>query len=404
MNANEHGRERILKALRGEAGASIPVSPILFSNYVRKYFNDPEADIVEKTAELYVLLGADTIHRNCFPLLYFFVDAPGPLSADWQVEITTERQGEKTVWTTRIRTPGGDLGLVCDACPLSPYEQAYAYREVLIKESRDLELVVQYEPRWTAADLDLSPIKRAKQAVGTNGIVAPWVQGVFNFAALFYRNYEELLMDPFVDAGFYAALMEHALEQNWSYLELLLDAGVDALAYGGNMAGGQMGPEFFARYVLPYERELIRRIHGKGGRVIYHNCGKASALFDLYKETGMDCFESLAQPPEGDTDLRHDLPRLDGIPCLAGGIDQKSFLATATPEEIRQAVQELLSLMKSRNGYILSTVDYLAEETPLENIRAFVEAGRAYGVCSHELATRNQGENARSDRGGLAHA
>lgn len=380
MSVFEKGRERILKALRGEAGASVSVSPILFSNYVRKYYNDPAVDVVEKTAELYALLGADAIHRNCFPLLYLFVDAPGPLSDAWQVEITTAHQEEKTVWTTRIRTPGGELGLVCDACPLSPYEEAYAYREVLIKERRDLELVVKYEPRWTAAALDLTPIQRAKQAVGTNGIVAPWVQGVFNFAALFYRSYEELLMDPFVDAGFYATLMEHALEQNWSYMALLLEAGVDALAYSGNMAGGQVGPEFFERFVLPYERELIRRIHGRGGLVIYHNCGRASTLFELYKETGMDCFESLAQPPEGDTVLRESLPRLKGIPCLAGGIDQKSFLATATPEEIRRAVQELLSLMKLRNGYILSTVDYLAEETPLENIRAFVEAGRAYGV------------------------
>ena len=73
----------------------------------------------------------------------------------------------------------------------------------------------------------------------------------------------------------------------------------------------------------------------------------------------------------------------NAIKCFWGGdglIDQKNFLATDTPEEIRQAVQDLLSLMKSHNGYILSTVDYLAEETPLENIRAFVEAGRAYGV------------------------
>ena len=35
--------------------------------------------------------------------------------------------------------------------------------------------------------------------------------------------------------------------------------------------------------------------------------------------------------------------------------------------------------MKPGGGYILSTVDYLAEDTPLENVQAFVDAGKKYG-------------------------
>jgi uroporphyrinogen decarboxylase len=381
MNGIQNGRTRILKALRGEAGASTAVSPIIFSNYVRKFYHDLDADMVEKTAELYELLGADIIHRNCFPLLYLFVDAPGPQRDAWRVEIETAQEGDNTVWTTGVRTPGGDLRLVCHATPITPNEQAYAYREALVKDSRDLDLVLNHEPRWTAADLDVTPIRRARQAVGDNGIVAPWVQGVFNFAGVFYRNYEDLLMDPHVDAGFYAKLMEHALEQDWSYLELLIEAGADALAYSGNMAGGQVGPSFFESFVLPYERELIRRIHDKGGRVIYHNCGAASSLFELYQETGMDCFESLAQPPEGDTVLSDALRRMQNLPCLAGGIDQKSFMVSATPDDIRRAVGKMLAIMRGRSGYILSTVDYLSEDTPLENIRAFVDAGREFGAA-----------------------
>jgi hypothetical protein len=36
--------------------------------------------------------------------------------------------------------------------------------------------------------------------------------------------------------------------------------------------------------------------------------------------------------------------------------------------------------MKEGGRYILSTVDYLAEDTPLENVQAFVEAGREFGA------------------------
>jgi uroporphyrinogen decarboxylase len=94
----------------------------------------------------------------------------------------------------------------------------------------------------------------------------------------------------------------------------------------------------------------------------------------------MDCFESLAQTPEGDCELREAKQRLGQRLCLAGGIDQKSFLVQATPQEVRQTVKETLAVMKDGGRYILSTVDYLAEDTPLENVLAFVEAGRDFGA------------------------
>jgi uroporphyrinogen decarboxylase len=205
------------------------------------------------------------------------------------------------------------------------------------------------------------------------------VQGVFNFAALYYRKLEEIMMDPYQDEGFYRALMTQALEQNWSYLKVLLDDGADALAYGGNMAGGEVGPAFFEQFVLEYETELIRRIHNAGGRIIWHNCGKASSLWDLYPKTGMDCLESLAQPPEGDTDLGEAKSKLGSHMALSGGIDQKTFLLNASAGEVEQKVAEVLEVMKPDGGFILSTVDYLSEDTPIENVQAFVDAGMKYG-------------------------
>jgi uroporphyrinogen-III decarboxylase len=144
--------------------------------------------------------------------------------------------------------------------------------------------------------------------------------------------------------------MEHALEQNWSYLKVLIDNGADAFAYGGNLAGGEVGPQFFEQFVLEYETELIRRIHNSGGRIIWHNCGKSSSLWDLYPLTGMDCFESLPQAPEGDT-----------------------------VAEVENRVAEILEVMKPGGGYILSTVDYLSEDTPIGNVKTLVDASKKYG-------------------------
>ena len=102
-------------------------------------------------------------------------------------------------------------------------------------------------------------------------------------------------------------------------------------------------------------------------------------LWDLYPQTGMDCFESLAQPPEGDTDLGEVKSALGPHMALSGGIDQKEFMVNASVAEVAQKVAQVLEIMKPGGGYILSTVDYLAEDTPLEDVQAFVDAGMKYG-------------------------
>jgi len=61
------------------------------------------------------------------------------------------------------------------------------------------------------------------------------------------------------------------------------------------------------------------------------------------------------------------------------GIDQKDFLLNASAAEVEQRVAEVLEVMKPGGGYMLSTVDYLSEDTPLENVQALVDAGRKYG-------------------------
>ena len=372
-------RDRILGTFDRTVPDRVAVCPIVFENYIRRHYSDPAVSVPEATVRFLDSIGADIIHRNCYPWLYLFVETAGPTSDNWQVSTEQSRSEGNKRWSTAIRTPQGDLRVVCEASPMTKYEDAYAYLELPIKDSRDLDVLLEYEPAWTPGDVDTSALCETKILIADRGITCPWVQGVFNFAGLYYRKLENLLMDPYVDEGFYRALMAHALEQNWSYLKVLLDNGVDALAYGGNMAGGEVGPQFFGQFVLEYEAELIRRIHNTGGRIIWHNCGKASSLYDIYPKTGMDCLESLAQPPEGDTVLREVKSKLGSHMALCGGIDQKEFLLNASVAEVEQKVAEVLEVMKPDGGYILSTVDYLSEDTPIENVQALVEAGTKYG-------------------------
>ena len=64
---------------------------------------------------------------------------------------------------------------------------------------------------------------------------------------------------------------------------------------------------------------------------------------------------------------------------LSGGIDPIQFLVTATPEQVRQRVRDVLEQVKPRGGFILAASDYFSEGTPPENLQAFSDAAHEFG-------------------------
>ena len=135
----------------------------------------------------------------------------------------------------------------------------------------------------------------------------------------------------------------------------------------------------FEQFVMPYEMQLIGAIHEAGGKMIYHNCGDARYLLPLYAKMGIDLYESLTEAPFGDTVLADALREIPRPTVLSGGIDQIQFLKTATPDEVRSRVREVLELAKQRGGFILAASDYFSEGTPPENLQAFADAAHEFG-------------------------
>jgi len=90
--------------------------------------------------------------------------------------------------------------------------------------------------------------------VGDDGIVAPWIHGAFNVVAYYYRRLDDLLTDALTNPKFYHRLMTYALERYLVHVQALIDARPDVLSYAGNIANGKLvGPDFFQRFVWPYE-------------------------------------------------------------------------------------------------------------------------------------------------------
>jgi hypothetical protein len=367
-------RAILLDAFRHRAIERIPISPFIHVNHVREYFGNRDVDCVEKTPEVYADYGFDLIHRNC-SIPY---EAYGPAGPDWKISVQTSSAGRDSSTRTQIETPGGCLQVSEELRWVYEYDAESSVTGFPVQTRADFELFRRYLP--PVGRIDRSDIERAGSATGDNGIIAPWIQGAFNLIAIYYRKVDDLLLDPLTDPVFYGELMEFFVGRYKSYLQQLIDAGVDALSCGGNVANGKMvGREFFRAHILPYERDLIDFVQSRGVSVLYHNCGYARNLIPLYPQLGMHAYESLTPPPYGDTVLEEAVRTFGRQTTLLGGIDQLDLLRKGTPEEIESEVKRVLDLVRGRCTFILGTTDYFNENTPQDKIRALAEAGRRHG-------------------------
>jgi len=377
------GRERLERTLRREPVDRVPIAPFLYYNAVYEmfgyeprideFFDPPDFDPMEKCIEYCDRFGFDVMHVLGGAWDAYQMTRPG---ANWDVHIDEVGDEAARRRTITVRTPGGQLRQTENVKRSSRHLVVSAIDEYPLKSKADFELFRKYAP--PADELDCSLVTRARRAVGDRGLSTPCTHGAFNVMNM-VRKLDDLMMDPYVDEGFYREMVEYFLERLVVQARRLVEAGADVIEIGGNMATSQVGPRFFERFVLDYERRLIAAIHGLGVPVIYHNCGDAAKIMHLYNRLETDVWGYLTPPPFGDVDLDEALRVIRPDMVLRGNIDQVEFLVKASASEVRGRVRDLLEKVKPRGNFILSTTDFFFDGTPYANIDAMADASREFG-------------------------
>lgn len=369
------GRNRLIKLLNGEDIDRVPVAPFIYNNFINEFYGQNDADPVEKGIEVYKHFGFDIILRTCNVWDYLSENACD--SKNWSVSESRQEAGGEWAVSTTIKTPDKELTQKKRYSRVTAHEVVEAVTEYFIKDRDDFEQFIKYQP--PVPSYDCSIITKARELLGDDGLCAPWVQGAFNIISC-YRKLDDLILDPYLDPVLYDRMIRYFSDRMLNVIDQFAKAGSDMVCAGGNIGNASMvGPLFFRDNILPYEIEFTKRAKSKNIYYLYHNCGDASLLLDMYSDIGMDIYESLTPSPFGDTLLTDALSKIDKRITLCGNIDQVSFLRNATPDEIRQEIKGILSVVKKRGNFILSTTDYFSEGTPYENIHAFAKAGMEFG-------------------------
>ncbi len=132
--------------------------------------------------------------------------------------------------------------------------------------------------------------------------------------------------------------------------------GVDAVLISSAFAGGGfISPRQYDRFVLPFEAEVVRRVHAAGAPVYTHTCGDIGDRLERMVQTGIDGIDTLDPPPLGSVELADAKRRVGDRVFFKGNIDAVNTLLKKSRAEVRADALARLQVGSPGGGYILSS-------------------------------------------------
>ncbi len=156
---------------------------------------------------------------------------------------------------------------------------------------------------------------------------------------------------------------------------------VDAIKISSPFAGaGFVSPEFYKRFVLPYESQIAQAVRAHGVHVYTHTCGAINDRLEMMVEAGVSGIECLDPPPLGDVRLQEAKERVGDQVFIKGNIDPVNVLLSGTVETIRKDAEYRIDVGKPGGGFILSTACSIAPHTKKENVQVLSAVASEKGV------------------------
>jgi uroporphyrinogen-III decarboxylase len=252
---------------------------------------------------------------------------------------------------------------------------------VLPRACKNLETPDQAKATWVRMGMELAnaaktqgEIARISAELGYPNFPMGWGYAPLDIIGDFLRGVANVVLD----LRRYPDKVKKATE---ALLPPLMDYALSNKDTGAKYAffplhlNEYLSPKLYKEFYWPTLKAIILRLYEEGIKSIVFFEGRHDAhletILELPKGWGVAYFEK--------TDVVKAKKLLQGHTCIMGGIPM-GLVNGGTPAEIDEYIKNLIEQMKPGGGFILAPgVNVAPADTPLENIRAVIEAVEKYG-------------------------
>jgi [methyl-Co(III) methanol-specific corrinoid protein]:coenzyme M methyltransferase len=144
-----------------------------------------------------------------------------------------------------------------------------------------------------------------------------------------------------------------------------LAAGADIVVIADHATRNLVGPHHYREYLLPIHQELTAQV---GGPIVLHVCGNCRDRLELFAQTGVDAYHF-----EWQVDSKEAVRRIGDKLSLVGNVNNPQALLQGTPEDVYRQARYAIEA----GVHIIGPECAIPLTTPIENLRAIVEAAHA---------------------------
>lgn len=230
---------------------------------------------------------------------------------------------------------------------------------------------------------DWAGVRHALQSVGEEYLLEVAIPGAFfdYIATGRQGGLEQGVFDLMEHRAFFEGLHEEYIDHARRMARAAVtNTAAEALFFGCCWSCTSLiGPHLWRKWDLPVIRAVAEEAHAAGRLLHVHFHGKCRGVLDDLAGSGADCICPFERPPGGDIEDLGEVRRILGDRVTVNGnVHTVETLIRGTPEDVEREVAEILAQWgPDHRRLILGTGDQVGWETPEENIRAMVRAGRS---------------------------
>jgi len=241
-------------------------------------------------------------------------------------------------------------------------------------DETELELMRKIEMQGDSRALSYSATVKTMSDHFDGVLTCAYITGPYTLAGLILganKAAELTLVDP----DLLDRVCQLAYEKILDYSVMLTEAGAKVVCVLEPSAV-MLGPDQFIRYSAEYIKKISEHYEKTEIAIVYHICGNSMHLIRAMCDAGVNAI-SLDSPDTG-MNIKEACKIAGENIIVLGNINPAGKILYGTYEDVYKETELLLKETEEFPNYILSTGCDLPQAVPLENIRAFMDAGRNY--------------------------